>query len=225
MSKFNSQANSRLVFENSLKIIREAKLTLDVTKCTNSDLRLEQTAATNKTQYLFPVLTNNNGPANTLFNTEIRLNQQDSFVASAWGFFISKPSSAVDATYILHTYPNALTFSTAGVAAAAETLYNSIFQIAVNNDIVMPVMSTRRFRSVPISQAVAAAANQNGIALDQIDLSSDGFTVVEPLILFIGSKNTVITLSLPAALAAVETFQRLHVIFEGLLAQNSTIIT
>jgi hypothetical protein len=225
MSKFNSQANARLVFENAQRIITGAKLTLDVTKLTNSDLRLEQQAATNKTQYQFPVLVNNNGPANTLFNTEIRLNQQDSFVASAWGFFISKPSSATDATYILHTYPSPLTFSTTGVAAAAETLYNSIFQISVNNDIVMPVMSTRRFRAVPQSQAVAAAANQNGVAYDQIDLSSDGFMVVEPLILFIGSKNTVITLSLPAAMAVVETNQRLHVIFEGVLAQNSTIIT
>lgn len=225
MSKFNSQANARLVFENALRIIKDARLTLDITKLTNSDLRLEQQAATNKTQYQFPVLTNNNGPANTLFNTETRLNQQDSFVASAWGFFISKPSSLTDATYILHTYPNALTFSTTGVAAAAETLYNSILQISVNNDIVMPVMSTRRFRAVPQSQAVAAGTNQNGIALDQIDLTSDGFTILEPLILFIGSKNSVITLSLPAALAAVETFQRLHMIFDGLLAQNSTIIT
>lgn len=225
MSKFNSQANSRLVFENSLQIVRDNNLTLDVTKCTISDLRLEQAAATNKTQYQFPVLVNNNGPANTLFNTEVRLNQQDSFVASAWGFFISKPASVTDATYILHTYPNPVTFITSGVAAAAETLYNSIFQISVNNDIVMPVMSTRRFRAVPQSQAVVAATNQNGIAYDQIDLSSDGFTIVEPLILFIGSKNSVITMSLPAAMAAVETFQRLHVIFDGLLCQNSTIIT
>lgn len=225
MSKFNSQANSRLVFENAQQIITKNGLTLDETKLTNSDLRLEQAAATNKTQYQFPVLTNNNGPANTLFNTEIRLNQQDSFVASAWGFFISAPSSAVDCTYILHTYPSPLTFATGGAAAAAETLYNSTFQISVNNDIVMPVMSTRRFRHVPAAQAVTAAANQNGIAYDGIDLTSFGFTILEPLILFIGSKNSVINLYLPAAMAVVQANMRMHVIFEGVLAQNSTIIT
>lgn len=224
MSKFNSQANSRLVFENAQNIITLAGLSLDITKLTNSDLRLEQALAVNKTQYQFPVLVNNNGPANTLFNTEIRLNQQDSFVASAWGFFIAAPSSAVDTTFILHTYPSPLTF-TGGATAAAETLYNSTLQIAVNNDIVMPVMSTRRFRYVPPAQAVAAAANQNGIAYDGIDMTSSAFTIVEPLILFIGSKNTVINLFLPAAMAAVQANMRGVMIFEGLLAQNSTSIT
>lgn len=225
MSKNNTQVNSRLIFENAKQIITAAGLTLNDAKLTNSDLRLEQQAVTGKTQFQFPVLTNNNGPANSLFNTEIRLNQQDSFVASAWGFFISKPSSVSDATYILHTYPNPVTFSTVGVAAAAETLYNSTFSIAVNNDIVMPVLSTRRFRAVPQSQAQTGAANANNIAYDQIDLTSDGFNILEPNILFIGSKNTVINLNLPAGLAAVETNQRMHIIYEGVLAQNSTIIT
>ncbi len=225
MSRFNSQANSRLVFENAMTIMQTAGLTLDATKCTNSDLRLEQAAATNKTQYQFPVLVNNNGPSNTLFNTEIRLNQQDSFVAAGWGFFISAPSSVADTTYILHTYPSPVTFATSGAAAAAETLYNSTFQISVNNDIVMPVLSTRRFRSVPFAQAVAAAANQNGIAQDQIDLSSDGWNIVDPMILFIGSKNSVINLYLPAAMAVVQANMRMHVLYDGVLAQNSTIIT
>lgn len=225
MSKFNSQVNSRYVFENARAIITGAGLTLDDTKLTNSDLRLEQQLFTNRTQYQFPVLTNNNGPSNSLFNTEIRLNQQDSFVACAWGFYIAKPSSSTDATFILHSYPSPAVFTTSGVAAAAETLYNSIFQIAVNNDIVLPVISTRRFRAVPQSQQVAAATNQNGIAQDQIDLTSDGFTVLEPNILFIGSKNTVINLILPAALAAVEANMRGVIVYEGVLAQNSTIIT
>lgn len=225
MSKFNTQVNSRLIFENAKRIVTDAGLSWIDSKCTISDLRLEQQAVTNKTTYQFPVLSNNNGPGGTQFNTEIRLNQQDSFVAASWGMFISKPSSSTDATYHLLTYPNATVFSTANVATAAETLYNSTVQIAVNNDIVLPVMSTRRFRAVPQSQQVAAAANQNGIALDQIDLSSDGWTICEPNLLFIGSKNTVINLLLPAALSAVETNQRIHFLYEGVLAQNSTIIT
>ncbi len=218
-------ANSRIVYENAVKLLQQAGVSVDLSKCTQSDLILEQQAVVNKTQYQFPVLTNNNGPSNSLFNTEIRLNQQDSFIAAAWGFFIAKPSSAIDATFIVQTYPNATVFSTAGVAAAAETLYNSIATIAVNNDIILPVWSLSRHRLVPQSQQVAAAANQNGIALSQIDLSSDGFYPVEPNLLFIGSKNTVINVILPAALAAVEAFQRMRIHYRGVLAQNSTIIT
>lgn len=221
----NTQVNSRLIFENALAVADNAKLSVDVTKCTISTLRLEQQALTTKTQYQFPVLNNQMGTTNTIFNTEIRLTQQDSFVAAAWGFYISKPSSTTDATYILHTYPSPAVFTTSGVAAASETLYNSIIQIQINNDVILPVLSTVRFRYVPQSQQVAAGTNQNGIAQDQIDLSQDGCIPVEPNILFIGSKNTVINLNLPAALAVVETNQRMHMIFHGVLMQNSTIIT
>jgi len=225
MSMQNSQVNARLIFENALAVAANASLTVDVTKCTISTLRLEQQVLTTKTQYQFPVLNNQMGTTNTIFNTEIRLNQQDSFVAAAWGFYISKPSSATDATFILHTYPSPAVFSTSGVAAASETLYNSIFQIQINNDVILPVLSTARFRYVPQSQQVAAGTNQNGIAQDQIDLSQDGCIPVEPNILLIGSKNTVINLNLPAALAAVEANQRMTILYHGVLMQNSTIIT
>jgi hypothetical protein len=224
MSLQNSQINARMIFQNALQVIKDANLTLDVTKCTISTLRLEQQIVTTRTSYQFPVLSNNNGPAGTLFNTEIRLNQQDSFVCAIWGFFLAAPASLIDTTFQLHTYPSPLTF-TAGSAAAAETLYNSIIQISISNTIVLPVLSTARFRAVPQSQQVAAAANQNGIAYDQIDTSSDGQIPVEPNVLFIGSKNTLINLTLPAALAAVMAFQRGVMLFSGVLAQNSTIIT
>lgn len=225
MSIANSSVSARLVFENAASVIRAAGLTVDSTKLTQSDLRLEQQLLTNKTQYQFAVLTNNNGTSGTQFNTEIRLNQQDSFVVSAMGFFIAKPTSNVDATFVNHTYPSPVTFSTAGVAAALETLYNSLLSITINNVNVMPVMSVGRFRMVPQSQAAVAAANQPGIAQDQVDMSSDGFIPTEPNILLIGSKNNVINLTLPAALSAVETFQRAVLWFRGVLAQNSTIIS
>lgn len=78
---------------------------------------------------------------------------------------------------------------------------------------------------VPQSQQATAAANQNGIAQDQIDLSSDGFFPVEPNILFVGSKGYQIVVTLPAALAAVTAFERLRIHYRGVLGQNTTIIT
>jgi hypothetical protein len=41
----------------------------------------------------------------------------------------------------------------------------------------------------------------------------------------IGSKNYIPSIILPAALAAVETVQRAVIIFRGILAQNSTVIS
>ena len=219
--------NSRLVFENAKKNLEAAQVDISKAKLTQSFLRLENQLITGKTQFAFPVL--NNQPSGTsgvgAFNTEQRLNQQDSFVAAMWAIFLSKPSSNTDATFILHTYPNAQIFSTASVAAAAETIYNSYFQLSVNNDIILPAWDASRHRLVPETQSGVGVTAQTIFPIDEIDLGSDGFYPVEPNLVFIGSKNNVLTLILPAALAAVETFQRISVIFRGVLAQNSTIIT
>jgi hypothetical protein len=230
MSTQNNTVNSRLVFENASQMLADAGLDVQASVLTQSDLILEQQLATGLTQYQFPVLNNQQGPSNTLFNTEIRLNQQDSFVASAWGAFLLKAATIVDATFIVHTYPNPVTFSGAGVAAALETIYNSYCKITCNNQVILPVWSLSRHRSVPQSQAIAADTGvYPGIAYDQIDLSSDGFYPMEPNVIFIGSKNYVIQVILPAALAAVDgtgtPSDRLRLHYRGVLAQNSTIIT
>lgn len=225
MSKLNSSVNSRLVYENARQQMIDAGVDPTNAVLTQGDLRLEQQLLLTRNNYQFAVLDNNNGSSGTFFNTEIRLTQQDAFVVSALYFGIAKPSSNTDTTWIPHTYPSPAVFSTSGVAASSNTLYNSFLMIVVNNKVILPKLSMRRFYLVPQSQQVAAATNQNGIALDQIDMSSDGWMVVEPNLVLIGSKGTVITLNLPASLTAVETFQRACLWCEGVLAQNVTIIT
>lgn len=225
MSMSNNNVASRLVFENARSMFFNQGVDTTNAMLTQGDLRLEQQLTISRTQYQFAILNNDNGTSGSQFNTEIRLTQQDAFVTAAMGFFIAKPSSSTDTTFILHSYPSPAVFSTTGVAAASETLYNSILSIMVNNVNILPRLSMRRFREVPQSQQVTAAANQNGVAQDQIDLSSTGFMVVEPNLVMIGSKGTIITLTLPAILAAVETNQRGVLIMQGVLAQNVTIIT
>jgi hypothetical protein len=217
--------NSRLVYENAKKSLLAAGVNPDTAKLTQSFLRTENVMTTTATKYQFTILNNQNNTSGTIFNTEQRLNQQDSFVTAMWGVFISKPASATDAAFILHTYPNAQVFTTANAAAAAETIYNSIFQLSVNNDIILPAWDVSRHRLVPQTQNGVIITAQTIGPIDEIDLGSDGFYPVEPNIVFIGSKNNVLTLLLPAALAAVETTERVSVIFRGVLAQNSTIIT
>jgi hypothetical protein len=219
--------NARLVYERGLQIVEDAKLNPDVVKLTQSDLVLEQQLLANNTNYNFPVLNNQQGnQGGSIFNTEVRLAQQDSFITSAFGFFLCKPTSAVDATYIAQTYPNPQVFTTAGVSAAAETLYNSTASVKVSNDVVYPVWHLSRHRMVPQTQQTPLIVGvQNANPYAQIDLATDGFYPVEPNLIVIGSKNTVINVILPAALAAVETFMRARIHLRGLLAQNSTIIS
>jgi hypothetical protein len=216
--------NSRLVYENARKNLSDAGVSLANAKLTQSFLRLENTLIVGKTSFQFPVLNNQpNSSPGVVFNTEQRLVQQDSFVAAMWGVFLSLPTSATDAAFILHTYPNATVF--AANAGPLEVIYNSYFQLAVNNDIILPAWDSSRHRNVPQTQNAVGITAQTVFAIDQIDLGSDGFYPVEPNLVFIGSKNNVLNLIMPAAVATVAAFTRITVILRGVLAQNSTILT
>jgi hypothetical protein len=225
MSNQQSTVNARYVYANALKILASYNIDPTSAVLTQSDLILEQALSTSLTQYVFPVLNNDNGPSGTRFNTEIRLTQQDSFIASSWGVFLLEPTSATAANFIARTYPNPVAFVGSGEAAALETIYNSYCKITVNNTVILPVWSLSRHRMVPQTQEQTAATNANGIANDEIDLSQDGFNPVEPNILFVGSKGYQIQVILPAAIAALGSFTRLRIHYRGLLAQNTTIIT
>lgn len=227
MSNRFSTFDNRLVYQQGLQVIQAAGLSASTVKLTQSVLRLEQQLSITTARYQFSALKVDNGPSGTQFNTEVRLNQQDSFVVSSMGMYIGEPSSATDTTWIDHTYPNPLTFVGTGEAVALETLYKSQLRMTINNIVVMPTLYTSRFRKVGAAQKVTAAANQNGIGNDQIDMSSDGLMLVEPNIYIIGSKQNLIELILPVALSAVSAsgFTRVILELRGLLAQNSTSVT
>jgi hypothetical protein len=222
-----SSVTARLVYENGVDMVQMAGLDPKQVKLTQSDIILEQVLSQALTQYQFPVLSNDNGPSGTKFNTEIRLNQQDSFIVSAWGFFILAPSSATDATFVPQSFPSPLVFTGAGVSAALNTLYNSYCKITVNGEVVYPVWHLSRNFLVPQTQQSAAIAGvTNAIAYSELDGSSDGFCPTEPNMVLIGSKGYIITITLPVAFSAAlpaNTRGRIH--YRGLLAQNSTIIT
>lgn len=217
-------AIARMEYQNALKIVSDAGLDPAKVKLTQNTIRLEQQLSLTKSVYQFAVLDNNNGPSGTLFNTEVRLTQQDSHITSQISVFLGSPASAVDTTFIDCTYPSPAVFAGAGVAAAYETIYKSKLKITVNNDVKVTGLHLGRFRSVPQSQRVVAAANQNGIARDQVDMSTDSGMSNQPNVILVGSKGTIIEVFLPAALTAVGAFDRLIIEFRGHLAQNSTII-
>jgi hypothetical protein len=217
--------DNRLVYKTGLEIVQKAGLDPAVVKLTQSTLRLTQKIAPGKTSYQFPILVNNNGPANTLFPDEVRLNQQDSFIASVLRVTFSQRLTEQDLTFIDYPYPSPTVFSTVGPpteAASLEVFYKGAFKITVNNVVVMPSLLLERFYFVPTSQKAAAIAN------DGVDASSDGLSITEPNIVFIGSKNNLIELGMqgaPATLPALPIADYITLTIRGLLAQNSTIIT
>ena len=217
--------DARLQYEMARAIVKKAGLDPEVVQLTQSTIRLEQALSTTNTMYTFGVLVNDNGPAGTKFASEIRLNQQDSLIVSEIGVYLGEAPSVTSSQYQDHTYPSPAVFSTSTEAAGLELIYKSQLKITVNNKVLIPSLQLGRFRLVPQSQQVAAATNQNGIAYDQVDMSSDGLMINAPSIVLIGSSNNLVQVQLPSALPAVGTSTRLILEFRGLLAINSTIIT
>jgi hypothetical protein len=187
-------------------------------KLTQSYLRLEVALAANASQFTFNVLTNQPPPNGVIFNTEQRMNLQDTFIPNEIGFFLGLPTGVNDATYLLRTFPNPFVFAN---AANYGTLYNSKLQIAVNNNILIPAWDMQRHWVTNQTQQVAAPP----AITDQRNGMNDGLYPFEPNVALIGSKNTVITLQLPAIMAAVDANVRAILYFRGVLAQNSTVVS
>jgi hypothetical protein len=221
----HSVMDDRIQYEIARAIVKKAGLNPDDVYLTPSTLRFELQLLTTKAQYIFGITTVNNGPAGSLFNTEVRLNQQDSFITSYLQLAIGEPSSAIDATWPDHFYPSPAVFAGVGESSALEIVYKSQLKITVNNKVVLPTLHTGRFRNVPFAQQVAAAANQNGIARDMADHSADGMLTEVPSIVLIGSSNNLVEIDMPNAPAVVGANTRIVLMAHGLLAQNSTIIT
>jgi len=214
-----NNANGRLVYDNAVRALYRAFPTAKVGqfKTTQSYIRLEQTVAVGQTLYTFPLLTNQ-AAAN---NTEERLNLQDSFVTSQIGFYLAKPISATDSTFRLNSQPSQFVFTN---AAQYQNFYNGKLAISVNNNTILPSWDLARHYYAAETQQTAAFAATSPI--DQLKLDEDSMYAVEPNIVLVGSKNYQITVSIPTGLTAVDSaFTRIVLIFRGILAQNSTVVS
>ena len=198
-------------------------------KLSQSEIRTEVALTTGANQFSFGVTTQQfSTGASTVFNTENRLNLQDSLCVSEYGLFVANPASATSTIYKLCTYGNANVFTTSNVATAIDgTLYsNGQFKLTCNNDVLIPSRGLFNHRYVPQTQ-LSGVTGSSTVPLyqDQIRGAEDGFVTSEPNLVLVGSKNYMPQIILPAALAAVETYQRAVLIFRGILAQNSTVVS
>jgi hypothetical protein len=189
-------------------------------KLTQSTLRMEQPLSVNTTIYNFlPVNIIQNQAA---FNTEQRLNQQDTFVPTEVGIFVAKPTSSTDTAFKPLTYENPAIF-TAAASAQLVAIWNSGYlQITVNKDIKTINWDLWRHYYAPQTQQTGVIGL--GSPTNQA-CGDDGYYPMEPYVLMIGSQGIQLQISMPVALSTVDASSRLIVMIRGVMAQNSTVVS
>jgi hypothetical protein len=214
-----TQHGARLVFDNSKALISNAGLSIQSAVLSQSYLRSEVAMSTSVTSYQIPIIINTQ--QGNSYSTNNLLQLQDAFVVSSIGIFVSIPTSSTTTAFPLYTYPNALAFTTSGAATALYNLYNGKMSVTVNNKQIVPSWDLYRHLYVPQTQQGAAAT---ATVIDENDATEFGYYPCEPNLVFVGSKNNVVTLDLPAAIGTLQAsvVPRIVVIFRGILAQNCT---
>lgn len=203
---------------------RDCAAFVESLKLSQSEIRLEVQLDALRNSFVFGLTPNQANSNNVQFVTERRLNLQDSLVVNEYGVFAANPASQADHAYQLQTYGDIVNFTTAQAAALNSTFYsNGYLQVRANNDVVIPYRGLFNHLYRPQTQQTAAlAATSPG---NQIRGAEDGFITAEPNLILIGSKNYVPEIVLPGALASVAAFERAVIIFRGVLAQNSTVVS
>lgn len=196
-------------------------------KLSQSEVRLEVELNTANNIFTFGVTPNQANSTGVVFNTERRLQLQDSLVVSEYGIFVGQPSSRTDTSWRLCTYGDASQIAVADAAALDSTFYsNGSLVTKANNDVVIPYRGLWNHRYVPQTQQLNVQnAARPVLAISQVRGAEDGFVTQEPNLLLIGSKNYEPQIVLPTALASAAAFLRCVIIYRGVLAQNSTVVS
>jgi hypothetical protein len=217
---------ARMVFQNAINSMVKAfsgtpGFDIRQYKLTQSYLRLEQPLTVGKSNYLFPVMINQSNGA--IFNTEQRLNLQDSFVTSEVRFYLAQPTSATDTKYRKLPYPNPFVFVDEATALSVGAVYNGYMTISVNNNVLVTAWDLDRHYYSPQTQQTAAWGAAS--PLDEYDGNNYGLYPMEPNIVFVGSKNNNVQIQLPEGVDTAPAFSRIGLEFKGILAQNSTVVS
>lgn len=210
-------------------------------RLTQSDLFLTQAISSTKTAYNFDILNNENinGSVQT---HEVRLNQNDEFVATEIGIFLFctfTDAGAVVANRLLTNAPIELDKA----ALQSEKLYAGTLRLAVNNIVYTENWAVRKhekitqtqFASMPTPAAgPPVISNSYPATLPDNDFSVDGFVPLAPTLAFSGAKKNEITISLPEAMQTFSTSvkmqnqdaitvasTRIAIWMRGMLAQNA----
>ena len=220
-----NQINSRLVYKTALRAMVRAGVNPEQAILSQSFLRFEVIANTNRTNYQFGVLVNDSPQGNQPRQNENRLNLQDAFYVGSVGVYTALATTATATDYVYDTFPNRFKYTTAGAATALNNFYNGVMSLTVNNRVITPSWSVMRHLHVPQTQQNAALAA--GVNIDQFDGSEYAQFPCEPNWVLIGSKNNQLQIQLPAAIGTLQAGSTniLAIELRGILAQNVTVVS
>jgi hypothetical protein len=220
-----NQVNSRLVYKSALRAMVRAGVNPEQAILSQSYLRLEVVAQTNRTSYQFGVLINDQPQGNAPRVNENRLNLQDAFYVGSVGVYTALATSAAATDYTYDTYPNRFKYTTAGAATALNNFYQGVMSLTVNNRVITPSWSVMRHLNVPQTQQANALGA--GVPLDQFDGAEYTQYACEPNWVLIGSKNNQLQIQLPAAIGTLQAASTtiLAIELRGILAQNVTVVS
>ena len=184
-------------------------------------VRMEATMAANQQSFTFYP-----GQGGTPTNTEQRLSLNDGFSIFEIGVFVADLASSTDTQYKLFSYPNAAQFATSNVVNSLNGFYNNgVLNISKDQVNYLENYPLYNHRYVPEVQdgltygyTTAAATAPNGV--DSFNGLSDGFAPLASYINITGRDTLTVNIQLPAGLQAVETNQRVVLVFRGYKAYN-----
>jgi hypothetical protein len=184
-------------------------------------VRMEATMAANQQSFTFYP-----GQGGTPTNTEQRLSLNDGFSIFEIGIFVADPASATDTQYKLFSYPNAAQFATSNVVNSLNGFYNNgVLNISKDQVNYLENYPLYNHRYVPEVQdgltygyTTSGATAPNGV--DSFNGLSDGFAPLASFINITGRDTLTVNIQLPAGLQAVETNQRVVLVFRGYKAYN-----
>lgn len=219
----NNALNARIEYQNAMAALRSPDSGLNAASvrdalCTQSYLRLEQPLNATTNTFTFPIQINQTGNSNAVRATERRLQLQDAFYGASIMFFIAAAASATDCAFLLHSYPNSVSF--ASDSATLQVIYNGFLRLLVNGVTVQPAYPMSNFYISPQTQLTGATNSP----IDQLNMGERNSLQPNPVL--IGSNNNELVMYLPANIATIGTFRYGVIIWQGILAQNvSAMIT
>lgn len=193
-------------------------------KLSQSALRLEVGLNATSTNFVFGVTGQQANSSNLVFLTEQRLNLQDSLIGFEYAMYVAQTAGQNDDNFFPHSYPNIVDFAAVDVPLLRNKFYgNGNLKITCNNDVIVPYR--------PLLQNYYAGETQQTTALgagspaDQFRGAEDGFISLEPNLWLIGSKGYVPEIVLKTAMTGLSSNIRAILVINGLLAQNSTVVS
>lgn len=196
-------------------------------KLSPSTVRLEVELNSTNNTFKFGLTEKQNNSNNVQFSTEQRLNQQDTLIVSQYAVYVAQTTGEPDDTdFQLRTYGNFVDFGATNGAVLNRQFYcQGNYNIMVGGDVLIPYRPLKHHLLVPRTQQTAALGA--GSPNDEFIGSEDGYITQEANLLLIGNKGYIPQLSFPSNLpfATAEPGIRAILMYDGILAQNSTILS